>query len=140
MFYVANVITFSVFMEILQKSTLLISYKFNRIWTPWVNHLIFVHCYLLVIPGSHRQIKCSYMVSVNLPYGSSSTSQLYLILFPLCNVILFQYFKLSSQNSSNRFLQYMCFYYCFSDRNCIIYLNTDYWRKHLTKLSCDVSS
>ena len=63
MFYVANVITFSVFMEILQKSTLLISYKLNILQIPWVNQLMVVHCNLAIMPDPYLQIKWSYMES-----------------------------------------------------------------------------
>ena len=57
MFYVANVITFSVFLDILQKSTVLIRYKLNRFRTPWVNQLIYVHFYLEVMPNWYLSVK-----------------------------------------------------------------------------------
>ena len=49
MFYVANVIKFSVFLELLWNSTLIIHYKLNRFWPPWANQfdicaLLFVGC------------------------------------------------------------------------------------------------
>ena len=37
MLYVASVITFSVFSELLWKSTLLVHYRLNIFWRPWVN-------------------------------------------------------------------------------------------------------
>ena len=38
MFYVANVITLSVYLELLWKFTLLVRYKLNIFRPPWVNH------------------------------------------------------------------------------------------------------
>ena len=37
MFYVANVITLSVFLELPRKFNLLVRYKLNRFWSPRVN-------------------------------------------------------------------------------------------------------
>ena len=36
-FYVDSVIKFRVFSELLQESTLLVRYKLNILWPPWVN-------------------------------------------------------------------------------------------------------
>ena len=54
MFYVSNVITFIIFLELLWKSTLLVRYKLNICWPPRVNYfdiraLLFV-CYAMFLP------------------------------------------------------------------------------------------
>ena len=38
MFYVASIIPFRVFLELLWKSTLLLRYKLNILWPRWLNH------------------------------------------------------------------------------------------------------
>ena len=37
MFYVASVIIFRVFLELLWKYTFIVNYRLNRLWPPWVN-------------------------------------------------------------------------------------------------------
>ena len=72
MFYVANVITFSVFVELLWKFTSLVRYKLNRFRPPRVNQ--FYIC-ALKFGGYARLIPLFLYVSIengNLPSGSSS--------------------------------------------------------------------
>ena len=75
MFYVATVITFSIFLELLWKSTLLVCYKLNIFCSAIMNHFD-IHK-LLIRPGSYRYIKWSFMFGGNLPPGSSLVSQLF---------------------------------------------------------------
>ena len=110
MFYLASVITFSVFLELL--------------WTS----LIFVHCYLEDTPGLYRYIKWSYMVNGDLPYGSSYMSQLALALFLLCNGLCCS-LPNDYWNNYNIVLRYACFYHYLSGWNYIISLTPNYWRK-----------
>ena len=139
MFYVGSVIIFSIFPQLLKKSTLLVRYKLNRFRSPRVNQFDFLYCYSQDTPGSYCQIKGSYIFSVNLHSGSSSVSQLDLTLFPLCNGILFQSLKISSRNNSNSVICYMCFNYRLSRRNIIIILTPNDRIKHSNDLSCDTS-
>ena len=75
MFYVANVIKFSVFSELLWKPTVLVHFKLNSFWPPRVNK--FDICELLF--GRYaRFILLDQMVYIdngNLPSGSSPMSQ-----------------------------------------------------------------
>ena len=81
MFYVAIVIIFSIFLEVLWKSTLLVRYKLNIFRPPQVNEFgireLLFGSYSRFIPLD----KWSYMVNINLPPGRSSISQLALALF-----------------------------------------------------------
>ena len=65
MFYVANVITFSVVLELLWKFTLLVSYKLIDSGLHRQTSLMFVHCYLLVTLGSYRYFKWSIDIMEN---------------------------------------------------------------------------
>ena len=86
MFYVANVITFSVFLELLWKFTLLVSYKLNICWTPRVNQF---DIRALSFGGYDRFIPLDKIVFYGywktLPPSSLSMLHLNLTLFPLCN-------------------------------------------------------
>ena len=89
MMYVASIIRFRVFSELLRKSTLLAHCKLNIFWPPLVNQ--FDICALL-FGGYDRFItlyKWYYMVIGDLTSGSSSMSQLTLTLSLLCNGLLF---------------------------------------------------
>ena len=139
MFSVANVITLSVVPELLWKFTLIVRYKLGIFRPPRVNQLDI--CGLL-FRGYARFIPLDKMVSYGywktLPSGSSLMLHIALRLFPLYNGIccrLFNYYP----NNHNIVLCYMCFYYWLSGLNCIIYPTPNYWRKHLTELSYDVS-
>ena len=71
MFYVDSVITFSVFLELLWKYTLLIRYKLNRFRPPWVNQF---DIRVLLFGGYARLIPLDKMVFYGywkaLPSGS----------------------------------------------------------------------
>ena len=138
--YVANVITFSVFSELLWKFTLLVSYKLNRFRPPRLNQF---DIRALLYGGWPRFITLDKMVFYGywktLPSGSFPMLHISLTLFPLCNGLccsLSDYYI----NYYNSVIPYVCFYFCFSVWNYIISLAHNYWRKHLTKMSCDVSS
>ena len=49
-------------------------------------------------------------------------------------------FLIVHRNNYNSVCRYVCFYHFLIGWNYIIYLTHHYWRKHLTKLSYDVSS
>ena len=58
MFYVARVIRFSVFLELLWKSTLLVRYKLNIFHNPRVEKvLIFLHCSFVDTLGLYRYLE-----------------------------------------------------------------------------------
>ena len=139
MFYVANVITLRVVLELLWKFTLLVRYKLNIFYPPRLNQFDNL---ALLFGGCSRFVPLDKLVF----YGywkaltSGSLSMLYtaLTLFLLCNWLccsLSNYYL----NNYNRILCYVCFYYCLNKWNYIIFLDPNYWRKHLIDLSCDVS-
>ena len=71
MFYVASVITVSVFSELLWKSTLLVRYKLNRFRPPWVNQ---VDICALLFGGYARFVILDRMIYIDngdLPSSSS---------------------------------------------------------------------
>ena len=114
MFYVANVITLSVFSELLWKPTLLVCYKLNRFQPPQVNQF---DTRALLFGGYARFIPLDKMILYGyreiLLSGSSSMLHIALTLFPLFNGLccsLYNYYR----NNSNIVLRYMCFYYCLS--------------------------
>ena len=84
MFYLANVIIFSVVLELLWKSTLLVRYKLNILRYLRVNQFdiraLFFSGYAMFIMLD----KIVYIYNGNLSSVSSLMSQLALILFPLC--------------------------------------------------------
>ena len=140
MFYVANVITLSVFSELLWKPTLLVCCKLNRFQPPRVNQF---NISTLIFGGYARFIPLDKMVLYDymetLLSGSSSMLHVALTLFPLCTVLccsLYNYYR----NNSNSVLWYMCFYYCLSGWNYIIYLTPNYWRFFDQAITYDVSS
>ena len=88
MFYVASVITFRIFLELLRKSNLIVNYRFNCFQPPRVNQ--FGICALL-FGGYVRFIQLDKMIYIdneNLTSGRSSMSQLVLKLFLLCYGLL----------------------------------------------------
>ena len=111
MFYVANVITFSVFLKLLWKYTLILRYKLNLFQPPRVNH--FDICALLL--GGYARFKpldkmVFYGYRKTLPSGSSPMLHIYLILFLLCYGLcccLSNYYL----NNYNSVLRYVCLYY-----------------------------
>ena len=139
MFYAGNIITLSVVLELLCKSTLLVRYKLNLLQPQLVNQFGF---FALLFGGYDRFIPLDKMVFCGywkaLPSRSLLMLHIALTLFLLCNGLccsLSNYYL----NNSNIVLCYVCFYYCLSFQNYIVSLTTNYWRKHLTELSCDVS-
>ena len=138
MFYVANIITLILFLELLWYFTLLIRYKLNRFRIPRVNQF---DIHALLFGGYDSFILLDKMVFYGywkaLLSSSSSTLHIALTLFLLCNGL---YYSLSNYylNNSNSVLHYVCFYLRLSGWNYITYLTPTYCRKHLTKLSCDV--
>ena len=86
MFYVANVITFSVFQKVLLKFTLLICYKINIFQPPRVNHFDIRALLFWQLCQVHTAIiNCQYRSWETFPSGSLSMSKLDLTLFPLSN-------------------------------------------------------
>ena len=78
MFYVGSVITFILFLDLLRKSTLLVSYMLNIFWPPRVNQ--FEICELLVwlLHQVHTvKLNSILWLAENLPSVSSLTLQLY---------------------------------------------------------------
>ena len=76
MFYVASVITFSVFSELLWKSIFLVRYKLNIFRPPRVNQFDILALLLSAYSRFVPLDKMVYIVNGNLPSGSSSMSQL----------------------------------------------------------------
>ena len=139
MFYINIIITFSLFSELLWKSTLLVRYKLNRFLFTRVSKF---DIHALLFGGYYRFIPLDKMVfieNINLPSVSSSMSQIYLTLFLFCNGFSLQSFQLSSWDNYNSVRRQACFYYCLSGLNNIIFLTLRYQRKYLNNLSCDVS-
>ena len=139
MFSVANIITLSVVPELLWKFTLIVRYKLRIFRPPRVNQF---DIYAMLFWGYSRFTPLDKMLFYGywktLPSGSSLMLHIALRLFLLYNGLccsLYNYYL----NSYNIVLCYMCFDYCLSGWNCIIYPTPNYWTKHLTKLSCDVS-
>ena len=137
-FYVDSIIKICIFLKLLQKSTLLVSYKLNRFWPPRVRtSLIFVHCYLEVTPGSYRYIKWHYIVNGDLTCSSSSISQLVLTFLTFCNGLLLQSFQLYYWNNSDSVFPPRVF--ILSPQCLKQYYFPFHGRKNLNELSCDVS-
>ena len=114
MFYVANVITFSIFLELVWESTLLLRYKLNRFRPPHVNQF---DIHALLFRGYIRFIlldKMIYRDNGNLPSGSSPMSQLSLTLFMLCTVLSLYSFNFTLRIILIYTRRYVCFYYCIS--------------------------
>ena len=86
MFYIANVITLSVFLELLRKFNLLLLYKLNSLRPPWVNqfdiHAVFFGGYARFIP-LYKMIFCGYWKA--LPSDSLLMLHIDLTFFPFCN-------------------------------------------------------
>ena len=77
MFYVANVITFIVVLELLWKPTLIIRYKLNRFWYPQVNQFDICALFVWTLHQVHTVIfKWYFMVGGDLPSGSSPMSEI----------------------------------------------------------------
>ena len=100
MFYVASVITFSLFFELMWKYTLLVHYKLNIFQPPRVNQFDIFTLLFGVYTSFILLDKLSYIFNETLPSGSSQMSDLVLRFFPLFCGLLFYYFRLSSQNGS----------------------------------------
>ena len=104
MCYVASVITFSIFLELLQKSTLLVRYKLIKSGQHRLNQfdiraLLFgVYARFLLL---YKMFQCGQWKPAFRQLINVTVSWLALTLFLLSNGILLQYFQLSSQNSYN---------------------------------------
>ena len=110
-FYIVNVISLSVVLELLWRFTLLVHYKLNIFQTPQLNQFDIL---ALLFGGYARLIPLDKMVFYGywkaLPYGSLSMLYIALTLFPLCHGLccsLSNYYI----NNYNSVLRYMCFYY-----------------------------
>ena len=138
MFYVANIITLSIFLEVLWKSTLLVYYKLYIFWPPLVNQF---DIHGLFFGGYTRFIlldKWVFMVIGKpcLLKVCNCHIQLYYCFHCVINFIVAFLIIISIILIAPR--SYMCFYFFLSGLNYIVSLIPKYWRKHLTKLSCDI--
>ena len=140
MFYVANVITLSIFPELLWKLNLLVCYKLNRFRPPRVNQFAIR---ALLLGGYSSFIPLDKMFFYGywkaLPSGSLLMLHIALTLFTWCNGLCCN-FSNYYLNNYNIILHYVCFYHCLSGWNYIISLTPSYWRKHLTNLPFDLNS
>ena len=121
MIYVASVITFNVFFELLWKSTLLVCYKLNRFRPPQVNQFD-IPALLFIFYA--RFVSLDKMVYID----NRNLSQLALTFF---HCVMDYYFSLLNYPLGRIIIAlwcYVCFYYILSGWNNITILTPNYWR------------
>ena len=140
MFYVASVIEFSAFLELLWNHTLLVRYKLNRFRPPWVEPFWYSCTVVWRIWKVLTVILNGIIWSVE--NWLQAVHRCHSYIWHCLRFVMESYFSIFNYSIGIILLAPhfdVVFYYHLSGRNNILSLNPNYWRNHLKELSCDVS-